>query len=65
MVLFPWRINDITIKLPPGNYSSKSNRKGHTGCIEDTVNSQLYNAGLDPKYSISYTVNPIDGKSIF
>jgi hypothetical protein len=62
---FPWRINDITIKLPPGNYSSKSNRKGHTGCIEDTVNSQLYNAGLDPKYSISYTVNPIDGKSIF
>jgi len=62
---FPWRINDITIKLPSGNYSSKSNRKNHTGCIEDTVNSQLYNAGLDPKYSISYTVNPIDGKSIF
>ena len=62
---FPWRINNLTVKLPAGNYSSKSNRKPHTGCIEDTINSQLYNVGLDPKYSICYTINPIDGNSIF
>lgn len=62
---FPWRINDITVKIPGGNYSSKSNKKPHTGCIEDTINSELYNVGLDPKYSICYTVNPIDGRSIF
>lgn len=62
---FPWRINNLTVKLPPGNYSSKSNRKPHTGCIEDTINSQLYNIGLDPKYTICYTINPIDGNSIF
>ena len=62
---FPWRINNLTVKLPAGNYSSKSNKKPHMGCIEDTINSELYNVGLDPKYSICYTVNPIDGKSIF
>jgi len=62
---FPWRINNLTVKLPAGNYSSKSNKKPHTGCIEDTINSELYNVGLDPKYTICYTINPIDGKSIF
>ena len=62
---FPWRVNNLTVKLPSGNYSSKSDRKEHTGCIEDTINSQLYNVGLDPKYTLCYTVNPIDGKSIF
>jgi len=62
---FPWRINNLTVKLPAGNYSSKSNKKPHAGCIEDIINSELYNVGLDPKYTICYTINPIDGKSIF
>jgi len=62
---FPWKINGLVVKLPPGNYSSRVDRKNHTGCIEDTINSELYNVGLDPEFTICFSVNPIDGHSIF
>ncbi len=60
----PWRINNTKITIPSGNYNTVPSEAPNVP-IGATINSQLYNVGLDPYYAICYSIDAVDGKSTF